>query len=47
MVESVRSHPTKLEFMRQTQMSGFKVYLYFVSLVDPELNTHRVLARVI
>lgn len=45
-IETVMSHTSKLEFMRQAQKAGFKVYLYFVSLVDPELNKHRVLTRV-
>lgn len=45
-IETVMSHPSKLDFMRQAQEAGFKVYLYFVSLADPELNKHRVSARV-
>lgn len=45
-VETVMSHPSKMEFMRRAQAAGFKVYLYFVSLADPELNKHRVLTRV-
>lgn len=45
-IETVMSHPSKLEFMRQAKEAGFKVYLYFVSLADPELNKHRVLTRV-
>ncbi len=45
-IETVMSHPSKLDFMRQAQEAGFKVYLYFVSLADPELNKHRVQARV-
>lgn len=45
-IETVMSHPSKLDFMQQAQEAGFKVYLYFVSLADPELNKHRVLARV-
>lgn len=45
-VETVMSHPSKLDFMRQAQKAGFKVYLYFVSLADPELNKHRVKVRV-
>lgn len=45
-IETVMSHPSKLDFMRQAQKNGFKVYLYFVSLADPELNKHRVLTRV-
>lgn len=45
-VETVMSHPSKLDFMSLAKQKGFKVYLYFVSLADPELNKHRVEARV-
>jgi len=45
-VETVMSHPSKLDFMRLAKENGFKVYLYFVSLADPELNKHRVQTRV-
>lgn len=45
-VETVMSHTSKLDFMRQAQEAGFKVYLYFVSLADPELNKRRVQTRV-
>ncbi|MCH5175792.1 MAG: zeta toxin family protein [Prevotellaceae bacterium] len=45
-VETVMSHPSKLEFMRIAKERGFKVYLYFVSLADPELNKHRVRTRI-
>lgn len=44
--ETVMSHPSKLDFMRRARSAGFKVYLYFVSLPDPELNVYRVQARV-
>lgn len=44
--ETVMSHPSKLDFMRQAKARGFKVYLYFVSLPDPELNVLRVKTRV-
>lgn len=44
--ETVMSHPSKLDFMKQAKDRGFKVYLYFVSLPDPELNLLRVQARV-
>ena len=40
------SHPSKLDFMRKAQEKGFKVYLYFVALADPELNKHRVQTRI-
>ena len=45
-IETVMSHPSKLEFMRLAKERGFKVYLYFVSLADPELNKHRVWTRI-
>ena len=45
-IETVMSHPSKLDFIRLARKKGFKVYLYFVSLADPELNQHRVKTRV-
>lgn len=44
--ETVMSHPSKLDFMQQAKERGFKVYLYFVSLPNPELNLLRVKTRV-
>lgn len=44
--ETVMSHPSKLDFMREAKANGFKVYLYFVSLRDPEVNVSRVRNRV-
>lgn len=45
--ETVMSHPSKLDFMRKAKDAGYKVYLYFVSLPDPELNLLRVQTRVL
>lgn len=45
-IETVMSHPSKLEFLKLAKEKGFKVYLYFVALADPELNKHRVQTRV-
>ena len=45
-IETVMSHPSKLDFMNRAKAKGFKVYLYFVSLADPELNKRRVQTRV-
>lgn len=45
-IETVMSHSSKLDFMRLAKEKGFKVYLYFVALADPELNKHRVQTRV-
>ena len=44
--ETVMSHPSKLEFMSKAEKEGFKVYLYFVSLLNPDLNVARVKSRV-
>jgi predicted ABC-type ATPase len=46
-IETVMSHPSKLEFIKKAKEKGFKVYLYFVSLADPALNKHRVKTRVL
>ncbi len=40
--ETVFSHPGKLEFMQDAIQQGYKVYLYFVSTEDPEINVYRV-----
>lgn len=44
--ETVMSHPSKLDFIKRARESGYKVYLYFVALPDPELNLLRVKSRV-
>lgn len=44
--ETVMSHPSKLSFMQIAKDKGYKVYLYFISLVDPQLNVGRVATRV-
>ncbi len=43
--ETVFSHPSKLDIMKQAVDNGYKVYLYFVSTKSPEINKFRVLAR--
>lgn len=44
--ETVMSHSSKLDFMAKAKKEGFKVYLYFVSLISPDLNVARVKSRV-
>lgn len=44
--ETVMSHPSKLEFISQAKMNGFKTYLYFVCTQDPFINIQRVKNRV-
>jgi predicted ABC-type ATPase len=43
--ETVFSHPSKLDIMRQAADQGYKVYLYFVSTESPDINIFRVAAR--
>ena len=43
--ETVFSHPSKLDIMREAAAKGYKVYLYFVSTESPYINTFRVEAR--
>ncbi len=40
--ETVFSHQSKLEIMRDAIEVGYKVYLYFVSTESPEINKYRV-----
>lgn len=44
--ETVFSHPSKLDIMREAKDAGYKVYLYFVSTESPEFNKDRVKIRV-
>lgn len=44
--ETVFSHKSKLDIMRQANAEGYKVYLYFVSTSSPEINKSRVELRV-
>lgn len=45
-METVFSHPDKLELIRKAITKGYKVYLYFVSTEDPLINIKRVEGRV-
>jgi predicted ABC-type ATPase len=44
--ETVFSHESKLDIMKQAVEAGYKVYLYFVSTSSPQINMFRVEARV-
>ena len=44
--ETVMSHPSKLEVMREARYRAFLVRLYFVGLGDSKLNVGRVRLRV-
>lgn len=44
--ETVMSHESKVEFMREAQQRGCRTYLYFVATEDPKININRVAIRV-
>ena len=44
--ETVMSHPDKLEFLKRAVMSGYHVYLYFISTDDVRVNIARIKTRV-
>ncbi|MGC4038667.1 MAG: hypothetical protein QM764_22075 [Chitinophagaceae bacterium] len=43
--ETVFSHSSKIDIMRQAVEAGYKVYLYFVATESPDINVFRVEAR--
>lgn len=43
--ETVFSHSSKIDIMREAVNAGYKVYLYFVSTESPAINVFRVQAR--
>lgn len=44
--ETVFSHESKLELMKVAKENGYRVYLYFLTTVDPLININRVNLRV-
>ncbi len=44
--ETVMKDPSKVEELREAQKKGYKTYLYFICIDDPELNVSRVADRV-
>ena len=44
--ETVLSHPSKIDFLKQSIEAGYKNYLYFICTVDPAINIERVHQRV-
>ena len=45
-LETVMSHPGKVELLAQAQTAGYRTYLYFVATDDPAINSSRVKSRV-
>lgn len=40
------SHPSKIEEIKEAKQNGYKTYLYFICIDDPEVNISRVENRV-
>ena len=45
-LETVMSHPSKVELLEQTHEVGYRTYLYYVATDDPAINVSRVRNRV-
>jgi predicted ABC-type ATPase len=45
-LETVMSHPSKVDLLTQAQAAGYRTYLYFVATDDPAINISRVKSRV-
>lgn len=44
--ETVLSHKSKIELLKESKSSGYKNYLYFICTVSPQINVERVKQRV-
>lgn len=44
--ETVMSHPSKIDEIKEAKEDGYKTYLYFICIDDPEVNISRVENRV-
>jgi len=44
--ETVMSHPSKIDEITEAKEKGYKTYLYFICIDDPEVNVSRVENRV-
>ncbi len=45
-LETVMSHPSKVDLLAQAQAAGYRTYLYFIATDDPAINVSRVRNRV-
>jgi len=44
--ETVMSHPSKVQSIIEAKENGYKTYLYFICIDDPEINVSRVQNRI-
>jgi predicted ABC-type ATPase len=45
--ETVMSHSSKIDFLKNAKAKGYRTYLYFVTTEDADINVSRVRARVL
>lgn len=45
-IETVMSHVSKIDELKEAKRKGYRNYLYFVATISPEINQSRVKARV-
>ncbi len=45
--ETVFSHPSKIDILKEARLKGYRTYLYFVATEDPKLNLTRIASRVL
>jgi predicted ABC-type ATPase len=45
-LETVMSHPSKVDLLANAQDAGYRTYLYFIATDDPDINISRVRNRV-
>lgn len=44
--ETVLSHPSKIEILKDGLRKGYRIYFYYIATEDPEININRVQLRV-
>lgn len=44
-METVMSHPSKLDVMKRARELGYRVYLYYIATLNAQINLERVKAR--
>lgn len=45
--ETVFSHPSKIEILKEAKCKGYRTYLYFISTENPKINLTRISSRVL
>ncbi len=45
-METVFSHPSKLDFLNDAREKGYRIYLYVIATEHPKLNVYRVQQRI-